>query len=177
MHFKAACQFGFVLFFTAQGRMFVTVFPMVCHILAFLVSFYIKNLSQTVQCLYFGAELPLQVPAGPCPPRRASAAARALPALSHREPRPQCLFQFPFGIKVFHLADMSPDTFFVIAAERSPVTHFPGGDVRFAAVEAPRAGQTHSASLQSNSGCSSCCFLETERFPSCRSAQYHTEII
>lgn len=108
MHFKAACQFGFVLFFTAQGRMFVTVFPMVCHILAFLVSFYIKNLSQTVQCLYFGAELPLQVPAGPCPPRRASAAARALPALSHREPRTRCLFQFPFGIKVFHLARREP---------------------------------------------------------------------
>lgn len=47
--------------------MFVTVFPMVCHILAFLVSFYIKNLSQTVQCLYFEAELPLEVPTGHCP--------------------------------------------------------------------------------------------------------------
>jgi len=47
--------------------MFVTVFPVVCHILAFLVSFCIKNLSQTVQCLYFEAELPLKVPTGLCP--------------------------------------------------------------------------------------------------------------
>lgn len=44
--------------------MFVTVFPMVCHILAFLVNFYIKNLSQTGQCSYFEAELPLEVPTG-----------------------------------------------------------------------------------------------------------------
>lgn len=62
--------------------MFVTVFPMVCHILAFLVSFYIKNLSQTIQCLYFEAELPLQVPTGLCPLSLCLHWARPFPVLT-----------------------------------------------------------------------------------------------
>lgn len=118
MHFKASCQFGFVLVFTAQGRMFVTVFPMVCHILAFLVNFYIKNLSQSVYCLYFEAELPLQVPLGSCPPSVPGRARCPLPC-AHWTVHwwvvaMTVFFQFRTGIKILPLA-----MFFVIALMRA----------------------------------------------------------
>lgn len=100
--------------------MFVTVFPMVCHILAFLVSFYIKNLSQTVQCLYFEAELPLEVPTGHCPLSlclRWASVASTCADWNVKQWAVEVMF-FPtenWNKDVCISPSMSPATFFVIA--------------------------------------------------------------
>lgn len=98
--------------------MFVTVFPMVCHILAFLVNFYIKNLSQNVLVLVLWSWASSPSASGTVSSVCAWLGQVLLPCaywtVQWWVVAMMVFFQFRTGIKVLPLA-----TFFVIALMRA----------------------------------------------------------
>lgn len=95
------------------------------HFSIFSEVFYIKTLSQTVQCLYFEAELPLQVPTGLCPLSLCLCWANVTSphadwTVEWWSVEVMVFFQFRTGIKILHLVQHLA-TFFIIAQPRCPV--------------------------------------------------------